>query len=299
MRSRLRVGVLGASGSWHTRGLIGALAARGHEAVAIPATRLQSEIDAHGDVHVLGPDGVVLNALDLVFVRGLPRGSLEQVIFRVDALHVLASHGVRCVNDPRALERTIDKSWAGALLASAGVPTPPTIVCERYEGAMRAFERLGGDVVVKPLFGAMGNGIVRIEDPDVAHRVFRALELERTVYYVQRTLAGAGRRDLRVLVVGNEIVGAMERVTDAWRANVARGARPRAVVLTEAERSLSLAAAAALEVDVAGVDLLVAPDGEIVVLEVNGIPGWQALQSVCAEDLFIRVVRSCEALVTA
>jgi glutathione synthase/RimK-type ligase-like ATP-grasp enzyme len=100
-------------------------------------------------------------------------------------------------------------------------------------------------------------------------------------------------------VVGNEIAGAMERVTDSWRANVARGARPRAVALSEAECGVALAAAGALEADVAGVDLLVAPDGEIVVLEVNGIPGWQALQSVCADDLFMRVVRSCEALVAA
>src|SRR2546421_10724932 len=112
----------------------------------------------------------------------------------------------------------------------------------------------------------MGNGIVRVEDRDVAHRVFRALELERTVYYVQRTIAPAGRRDLRVLVVGNEIAGAMERVTDSWRANVARGARPRTVVLTESESGLALAAAAALGADIAGVDLLVAPDGEIFVL---------------------------------
>jgi RimK family alpha-L-glutamate ligase len=299
VRRGLGVGVLGASGSWHTRGLLTALAARGHRALAIPATRLQSEVDSRGDVHVLGPDGAVLDALDLLLVRGLPRGSLEQVIFRVDALHVLAAGGVRCVNSPRALERTIDKSWAGALLASAGLPTPPTIICERYEGAMQAFDRLGGDVVLKPLFGAMGTGIVRVEDRDVAHRVFRALELERAVYCVQRTIAPAGRRDLRVLVVGNEIAGAMERVSDSWRANVARGARPRAVELSEAEAGVALAAAAALEADVAGVDLLVAPDGQLFVLEVNGIPGWQALQSTCAHDLFARVVSACEALATA
>ncbi|MFZ0088744.1 MAG: hypothetical protein WAL63_04505, partial [Solirubrobacteraceae bacterium] len=232
MTERLRVGVLGASGSWHARRLLDALGARGHEVLAIPATRLQSEVDEHGDVHVLGLEDARLDALDLLIVRGLPRGSLEQVIFRMDALHVLDDHGVRCVNAPRAIERTIDKSWASAVLARAGVATPPTIVCERYEAAMRAFERLGGDVIVKPLFGAMGNGIVRIEDRDLAHRVFRALELERTVYYVQRTIAPAGRRDLRVLVVGDEIAGAMERVTDAWRANIARGARPRAVALS-------------------------------------------------------------------
>ena len=299
MTEPLRVAVLGASGSWHSRGLIGAMAARGHDVLAIPATQLRSTVDQHGEAHVLGPDETVLDALDLLVVRGLPRGSLEQVIFRMDALHVIAERGVRCVNSPRAIERTVDKSWAGALLAMARVPTPPTIVCERYDAAMQAFDQLGGDVVVKPLFGAMGAGIVRVEDRDVAHRVFRALELERTVYYVQRTVAPAGRRNLRALVVAGEVAGAMERVTDSWRANVARGARPRAVTLTDDERGLALAAAAAVEADVAGVDLLTAPDGETFVLEVNGIPGWQALQSVCGDDLTARVVSTCEALLTA
>jgi RimK family alpha-L-glutamate ligase len=297
---RLRVGVLGASGSWHSRGLIAALAACGHEVLAIPATRLQTEIDEHGDVRVRGPEDAPLDGLDLLIVRGLPRGSLEQVIFRMDSLHVLAERDVRCVNTPRAIERTVDKSWASATLAHAGLPTPPTIVCERYDGAMEAFERLGGDVVVKPLFGAMGNGIARIEDGDVAHRVFRALELERAVYYVQRTVAPrGGGRNLRVLVVAGEVAGAMERVTDSWRANVARGAHPRAVTLGEDERGLAVAAAAALEADVAGVDLLAGPDGEVVVLEVNGIPGWQALQSVCERDLTQLVVSACEALLMA
>ena len=299
MIGRLRAGVLGASGSWHSRGLLSALADRGHDVVAIPATRLRSETDEHGEVRVLGPEGTVLDELDLLVIRGLPRGSLEQVIFRMDALHVLADKGVRCVNGPRAIERTIDKSWAGALLGGAGLPTPATVACERYEDAIEAFDRLGGDVVVKPLFGAMGNGIVRVEDRDVAHRVFRALELERAVYVVQRTIAPAGRRDLRALVVGGEIAGAMERVTDTWRANIARGARPRPVALDDRERGLALAAAAIAEADVAGVDLLVSPDGEIHVLEVNGIPGWQALQSVCDDDLTARVVAGCEALITA
>jgi RimK family alpha-L-glutamate ligase len=295
----MRVAVLGASGSWHSGRLIGALSDRGHEVLAVPATRLRSIVDEAGDAHVLGPDGAVLDGLDLLIVRGLPRGSLEQVIFRMDALHVLADHGVRCVNSPGAIERTVDKSWASALLARAGVPTPATIVCERYDDAMQAFDQLGGDVVVKPLFGAMGNGIVRIEDRDVAHRVFRALELERTVYYVQRTLVSAGRRDLRLLVVAGEVAGAMERVSDSWRANIARGARARAVTPSEAEQGLAIAAAAAVEADVAGVDLLIGPDGEASVLEVNGIPGWQALQSVCERDLTALVVAACEELITA
>lgn len=293
MRERLRVGVLGASGSWHARALGGCLQRAGHEVRALASTGLRSHVGPDGRAHVLAPDGSRLETLDVLFVRGLPRGSLEQVIFRMDALHLLAQMGVRCVNTPRAIERTVDKSWAGALLALAGLPTPPTVVCERYECAMAAFEQLGGDVVVKPLFGAMGNGIVRVEDRDLAHRLFRALELERAVYYVQRTIAPAGRRNLRALVAGGEVIGAMERVSDSWRASIARGARARAVRLSEAEHSLALAAAVAVQADLAGVDLLVTPDGALFVLEVNGIPGWRALQGVCGEDLTERAVRAC------
>src|ERR1700751_5716834 len=129
----------------------------------------------------------------------------------MDVLHVLAEKGVRCVNQPRAIERTIDKSWAGGVLSLAGAPTPPTVVCERHEDAMEALPRLGGVLGVKPLFGAMGNGIVRLEDRDLAHRTFRALELERAVYYVQRTIAPAGARNLRVLVVADQVAGTTER----------------------------------------------------------------------------------------
>ena len=285
-------------GSWHARRLLAALADRGHETLSIPATRLRSEVDEDGDVHVLGPDGDKLDELDLLVVRGLPRGSLEQVIFRMDALHVLADHGVRCVNSPRAIERMIDKSWTGAVLARAGVPTAPTIVCERYDDAMQAFDRLGGDVVVKPLFGAMGNGIVRLEDRDLAHRAFRALELERTVHYVthgrprpppRRARARARKRDRRRDGARHRLVAGQRRPRrpSALRRARRRGARHRA--RRRPPRSGRRRRR----------DLLVAADGDVVVLEVDGIPGWQALQSVCEDDLTARVVATCEALVTA
>jgi len=126
---RRRVGVLGASGSWHTRRLLAALAARGHEALAIPATRLRSEVSERGDVHVLGPDDAVLNALDLLLVRGLPRGPLDHLLFRMDALHVLVEHAVRCVNSPRALPPPVAKSLAGPVPPRVRLPTPLTLVC--------------------------------------------------------------------------------------------------------------------------------------------------------------------------
>ena len=219
-----------------------------------------------GDVTVPSLDGC-----DAVIVRGIPRGSLEQVIFRVDALHALVARGVTVVNGPRAIERTIDKFLASALLARAGVPTPRTIACERRDDALEAFDELGGDVIVKPLFGAMGAGMTRVDDRDVAYRVFHALELERAVYYLQEALPAD--RDLRAFVVGGRVLAAIERVGEGWRANLARGAEARPTELSAEQERLCLAAAEALGADYAGVDLL----GDHV-LELNGIPGWHGLQ---------------------
>ena len=239
-----------------------------------------------------------LDDCDAVIVRGIPRGSLEQVIFRIDALHALEARGVTCVNGPRALERTVDKFLASALLARAGVATPRTVACERSDDALEAFEELGGDVIVKPLFGSMGAGMTRVDDADVAYRVFHALELERAVYYLQEALPHDAR-DVRALVVGGRVLAALERVGSGWRANLARGARAQATQLSPDQERLCLQAAAVLGVDYAGVDVLRAADGRDYVLELNGIPGWRGLQETTGADVSAAIVAHLEALVSA
>jgi RimK family alpha-L-glutamate ligase len=278
----VRVVVLGSTGGWHAERLELALTARGHACEFAPVTRMVGRID--GGVSIRG-----LDECDAVLVRGIPRGSLEQVIFRVDALHALAARGVAVINGAPAIERTVDKFLAGALLAGAGLPTPRTIACERAEDALLAFDELGGDVIVKPLFGSMGLGMTRVEDRDVAQRVFRALELERAVYYLQETLPHAGR-DVRALVVGERVVAAIERIGEGWRANLARGARAEATTLTPQLEELCVRAAAALGADYAGVDLLADQ-----VLEVNGIPGWAGVERATGVDVAGALVELVEA----
>jgi RimK family alpha-L-glutamate ligase len=274
--------------------LTDALAARGHESRLVPVTRMLGRID--GDVAVRSGE-LWLDDCDAVIVRGIPRGSLEQVIFRVDALHALEARGVTCVNGPRAIERTVDKFLASALLARAGLPTPRTIACERVEDALEAFAELGGDVVVKPLFGSMGAGMTRVDDADVAYRVFHALALERAVYYLQEALPHDGR-DLRAFVVGARVVAAIERVGSGWRANLARGARAHATELTAEQERLCVEAADVLGADYAGVDVLRAADGRDYVLELNGIPGWRGLEEATGADVAAALVEHVEALVS-
>jgi RimK family alpha-L-glutamate ligase len=286
----MRVAILGSTGGWHAERLERALGARGHACGFAPVTRMVGRIE--GGIAVRGR-GLALDECDVVLVRGIPRGSLEQVVFRVDALHALGAAGVRTVNGARAIERTVDKFLASALLAAAGVPTPRTVACERADDALEAFAELGSDVIVKPLFGSMGSGMARIEDPDVAQRVFGALELERAVYYLQEALPHEGV-DVRALVVGERVVAAIERVGTSWRANLARGARARPIELEEDRARLCVRAAAALDADYAGVDLLRAADGRDYVLEVNGIPGWRGVEQATGVDVAAALVEHVE-----
>jgi RimK family alpha-L-glutamate ligase len=276
----VRLAVLAARAGWHTQQLERAAAASGHQAVIVPYEGLVAKIGSGSGLRTQGTD---LDDMDLVLARIIPSGSLEQIIFRVDALHRLEERGIPVVNSPRTIERTVDKLWTSALLEQCGLPTPDTIVCESAEAAFEGFRQLG-DVIVKPLFGSMGLGMVRVQDEEMAYRVFRTIEQIRGVYYLQRTIEHDGT-DIRAFVIGGRILAAIERRASGWRTNLARGGLARAVTLNEPAKSLALRAAAAVGAEYAGVDLLAGRDGRTYVLEVNGIPGWRGLQEATGEDV--------------
>ena len=272
--------ILASRQGWHTRELTGALQARGHTGTIVPYEGLVASV---GGRPGLRSGTAELDRADAVFARIIPSGSLEQIIFRVDALHRLEERGVRVMNSPRAIERTVDKFWTSSLLEQCGIPTPDTVVCEGPEEAMAAFRDLG-DVIVKPLFGSMGLGMVRVADEEMAYRVFRTVETIRGVYYLQRTIDHEGR-DYRVFVVGDRVLGGIERRADGWRTNISRGGEAVAARLPDPWAALAIRAAAAVGAEYAGVDLLPARDGTVYVLEVNGIPGWRGLQEATGIDV--------------
>ena len=286
----MKAAILGAGQGWHTDELRRAFAARGHSCALLPISALVGRVGAEPG---LASRGRGLDDFDCVLVRIIPRGSLDQIIFRVDALHLLAARGVRVFNPATAIERTVDKYYTSGLMAQANLPTPRTVVCERSDDALEAFGALGGDVVVKPLFGSMGQGLVRVQDADVAYRVFKALDLAREVYYLQETLPHAAR-DVRAFVLGGRVLAAMERVGEGWRTNIAQGAQARPLRLTRAQEELCLRAAEVVGADYAGVDLLPGADGQDYLLEVNGIPGWQGLQTTTDLDIAGEIVAYLE-----
>jgi RimK family alpha-L-glutamate ligase len=281
----VHLAVLAARTGWHTQELERAAAERGHRATVLPYEGLVASI---GPAPSLRSGTTELDRVDLVLARIIPSGSLEQIIFRVDALHRLEDRGIRVVNSPRTIERTVDKFWTSALLEQCGIPTPETIVCESPEEAFAGL-RVLGDVIVKPLFGSMGLGMVRVSDEEMAFRVFRTIEQIRGVYYLQRAIDHDGS-DIRAFVIGGRVLGAIERRSQGWRTNLARGGTAQSVSLSDDRSSLAVRAAAAVGADYAGVDLVTGRDGTTYVLEVNGIPGWKGLQEASGLDVAGRLI---------
>jgi RimK family alpha-L-glutamate ligase len=284
-----RVAILGSSESWHGKMLQGALKQRGKEVVFVDPTCLIALLGRNTSVN--GKD-IGLSECDFVLVREIPGGSLEQVIYRMDALHQLENSGTCIINSPYAIEKMVDKYYTLSLLHNAGLPVPDTFVCENFDQAMKAYDTLGGDIVVKPLFGSRGIGIVRVTDGETAGRVFKALQLGGYIYYLQRFIPH-NNKDMRVMVVGQQCIAAMERIASDWKTNISLGGTPQSVDIDLEIQALCLKAASVLDADYCGIDLMRSESGEIFFIEMNSMPAWQGLQQVTPVNIAEQIVDYC------
>ena len=287
---------------WHGDELTAALQNHGLGTHYVSLTECQFAFDDSGPmIRIPGFE----NRLPLgVFVRGVPGGTLDQVIFRLDILHALVSHGITVYNEPKAIERTVDKAMTTLLLKQAGLPTPPTWVFESPEQAQTICQRelvQGRSVVLKPVFGSQGQGVYLINNEQglVHDEKFAGL------YYLQRFVERADSEwsDIRVFVIDNKAVAGMRRRSTSWITNRARGAKCEYVHLDAELSRLAVDAARAVDVDYAGVDLIQDAHGNLQIIEVNGVPAWWGLQSVTdfniagsLIDHFVRLIGDNHAL---
>ena len=270
------LGILCGGTGWHVQDLLRAAREAGHRAEAIDFRRVIAEVPP------------TRSPFDALIVRTMPAGSLEQIIFRMDCLHASA---IPVFNPPRALETCVDKFLTTLRLGEAGLPVPRTICTQTAADALRAFADLGGDVVVKPIFGSEGRGMVRLTDPEVAWRTFHAVEQTGGVLYLQQFIHHPGW-DVRAFVLGNRVLASMKRFGHGdWRTNVAQGGTTAPCELAPAQQKLALAAAQATGAAIAGVDLMCDQAGRWVVIEVNAVPGWKALAATCGIDVAAAVIR--------
>lgn len=270
---------------WHGKQLQRAFAARGHEAVFLSLKDCSLDLsDVHPRVLIPGFDGLPSGA----FVRGVPGGTLQQVIMRLDILHALSLLGVTVYNDGRAVERTVDKAMTSLQLLLHDVPTPATWICESRHHAQSIVLRetmAGRPVVMKPLFGSQGQGVRKLE-----HGMSLPVPMEAHVdglYYLQQYIdSGEGEwHDYRVFVIAGQPIAAMKRHGSQWINNVAMGGRCERIDVDSEIASLAVAAAEAVDIDYCGVDVIRDRHGKLYVLEVNSIPAWRGLQTVSPLDI--------------
>jgi RimK family alpha-L-glutamate ligase len=264
-------------GGWHGRALKDAFLERGYEAVFVELHNCQ--LDLTGDK----PKLVIphFNTIpSIAFVRGIAAGTLQQVITRLNILHILRLQGVRVYNDAKAIERTVDKAMTSFLLKNNGVPTPATWVCESRSFAHDVIKQQlskGNQLVIKPLFGSQGKG-VKLLDAKTRLPLPKDVFVEGVFYLQQFINTGDDYHDYRVFVIQQNVVATMRRSGKSWLNNVAQGA-----LCEPAENadilSIALQAAKILQIDYCGVDIIRDINGDLFVLEVNSIPAWQGLQA--------------------
>lgn len=263
---------------WHGRQLTTALKDHGLDSQYVSLTDCIIEIAGKGsEISFPGFDALPLG----IFVRGVPGGSIEQVVFRLDILHALHDMGVTVYNTPRAIERTVDKPLTSLLLSRAGLPTPTTWICESTEQANAILDKEtsnGQQLVLKPLFGSQGVGIHLVDkQTGLMHD-----EKFAGIYYLQRFIERKDDEltDIRVLVIDGKAKAAMLRRGEDWITNRAQGATCEAIKIDAEMANLAESACKVLDIDYAGVDLMQDKHGIFYIIEVNSIPAWYGLQDV-------------------
>ena len=296
--SAARVVIFTDDPGWHGRVLDAGLAARGYAAhmVSLKDCRL----DFAGERARIVIPGFEDQPPAGAFVRGVPGGTLEEVVLRLDVLHALSLAGVPVFNTGRAIERTVDKALTSFLLKHHGIRTPRTWVTEQraVARAVAAAEfDAGRRLVLKPLFGSQGEGLQLLD----SLAAFDAAEPVAGVWYLQAFVERGGPpyRDWRVLVVGGVARHAMSRTSAQWITNRAQGAHCEAAAIDDALRRTAEGAAAALDIDYAGVDLFRDESGQWSVGEVNGVPAWWGLQQACGKDVTGTLVEAFVAKIAA
>jgi [lysine-biosynthesis-protein LysW]--L-2-aminoadipate ligase len=219
---------------------------------------------------------------DLIWCRSI---SHSQAAY---ALSILNSWGIKTVNSCQVVNTCGDKVLTSMALIQHNVPTPRTVVALSVEAALRAIEEMGYPVVLKPAVGSWGRLLSKVNDRDTAEAVLKHKDTlggpAHSVFYIQEYVDKPSR-DIRTLVVGEEVVYAMYRRSAHWITNTARGGEALPCPLSPEIRELSLAAAQAVGGGILAVDLLETTGGHLLVNEVNHTPEFHGAAKAVDVDI--------------
>ena len=201
--------------------------------------------------------------------------------------------GTPIINRARPIAVARHKFHSLRILAQHGLPVPPSLTVGSSEFLQNAVARMGDyPFVLKPFYGTHGRGVMLVDTPTSLTSAVDALCDFHHDYVIQPFIQEAGGVDIRVLVVGGEAIAMMKRSAPPgeFRANIHKGGTGEVIALPEEYINIAIKAAAALELEIAGVDLLEANQGPVV-LEVNPSPGFEELESVTGIDIAAAIIK--------
>ncbi|MBC8448311.1 MAG: lysine biosynthesis protein LysX [Chloroflexi bacterium] len=228
-----------------------------------------------------------INGYDVVLVRCL---SHWRALY---ASKLLGDSGQPTVNTYEVIATCGDKLLTSLALAKRGVPTPRTKVAFSTQAALQAIEQMGYPAVLKPLNGSWGRLLAKINDRDAAETILEHKHTlggyRHSIFYIQEYVEKPGR-DIRSFVVGGEVIAAIYRHAPHWITNTARGGEATACPITPEIERISRAAAEAVGGGAVAVDILEAPDGHLLVAEVNHTPEFRNSIGPTGVDIAGRIV---------
>lgn len=283
----MKIVILSRRGSFYsTRRIRDAAKVQGHEVRVLDPLRCVLILE-HGRQRVLY-GGREVRGVDVV----IPRIGTFGTDYGIAVVQQFELMGVPVVNHHLAIARAKDKLGCLQLLASKGLPVPPTILTRYPRKLNDALRHLGGTpVVLKLLRGAQGTGVVLAESATSVESVLDAIWSLGEDILIQKFIRESKGRDTRILTIGGEVVGAMRRTAreGEFRSNIHRGGTGTMIEPSPTLARLAIEATKVLGLDVAGVDLLESDEGPLLV-EVNASPGFQGLEEATSLDIATRIV---------
>ena len=266
--------------------LIAAFQAQGIEPELILDRDLDFDILAGAEQ--LAPNGMPWNAYDVVLERCIStsRGLYAQAI--------LNSWGISTINNYETSSICADKLRTSIALAQHGIPQPATRVAFTPESAMDSIERIGYPAVLKPVTGSWGRLLARVNDANSAEAIIEHRQTlgdyNHHTYYVQEYVDKPGR-DIRAFVVGERMICAIYRNSPHWITNTARGGQASNCPVTPELADLCRRAAAAVGGGILAIDVLEAPDGSLLVNEINHTMEFRNSSAPTGVDIAAEVVQ--------
>jgi len=272
MKRRLRIGVLYSRIRVEEKWIFAAMERRGLDYERLDDREIYFDMDNPGSW--LEFDAIL--SRNISYARGLY------------ALHILNGWGIPTVNTAAVAEACGNKLVTSSYLKKAGVPQPHNLIAFTPESALQAIEEMGYPVVLKPVVGSWGRLLAKINDRDAAEALLEHKSVlgsyQHSIFYIQEFIEKPGR-DIRALMVGDQVLTAIYRESEHWITNTARGGQGVNCPLTPELEEICLNAAAAMGGGILAVDVIEHPERGFLVNEINHTMEFHTAQPTSKIDV--------------